>query len=124
MSQEEPLEKFGQFITEKLRDNQFRFAEDVLAGKYKSQRLIDLHEQLLLLNEKQKSIALNFVKTVVDTGIHDFLFAIVERADFEGDLNILVDGEDVVQLSDGIHGEAYGEDGWNAKFSKYGDVEY
>ena len=120
MSQES-LDKFGQFITEKLRDNQIQFAEDVLAGEYKSQRLIDLHQQLLSLDDSQKSIVLSFIRTVVDVGIHDFLFALVERSEFQNDISILVDGEDVVKLSDGLHGEAYSEDGWYAKFSKYGE---
>ena len=121
MSQEESLDKFGQFISEKLRDNQIQFAEDVLAGEYKSQRLIDLHQQLLSLDDSQKSIVLSFIRTVVDVGIHDFLFALVERSEFQNDISILVDGEDVVKLSDGLHGEAYSEDGWYAKFSKYGE---
>jgi len=121
MSEQESLDKFGQFITEKLRDNQIQFAEDVLAGKYKSQRLIDLHQQLLSLDDSQRAIALSFVRRVIDVGIHDFLFALVERSDILNDISVIVDGEDVVKSSDGLHGEAYSKDGWYAKFSKYGE---
>jgi hypothetical protein len=121
MSEQESLYKFGQFITEKLRDNQIQFAEDVLAGKYKSQRLIELHQQLLSLDDSQRAIALSFVRRVIDVGIHDFLFSLVERSDVQNDISVLVDGEDVVKLSDGLHGEAYSEDGWYAKFSKYSE---
>ena len=123
MIQETPLGKFGQFITEKLRDNSIQFAEDVLEGKYKSHRLIALQQRLSTLDENQKRIALDFAKTIIRTGIHDFLFALVERSDIQGDINILVDGKDIIQASDGIHGEAYGEDGWYAKYSKYGEVD-
>ena len=121
MSTQEPLDKFGQFITEKLRDNSIQFAEDVLEGNYKSQRLIELHQQLSSLDDNQKAVALAFVKRVVDVGIHDFLFALVERANSQDDISILVDGEDIIKSSDGLHGEAYTEDGWYARFSRYGE---
>ena len=39
--------------------------------------------------------------------------------DFDNDIQIIVDSENVVELSDGIHGEAYSEKSWYAKYSKY-----
>jgi hypothetical protein len=56
----------------------------------------------------------------VDKAIHDFLFKLQEVADFEDDIQVLVDGENGAGLSDGIHGELFGEDGWQARYSKFG----
>lgn len=122
MDEQDSIDKFGQFITEKLRDNSIDFAQNVMNGHYKSDRLKELQNQLSFLDGSHKKLAMDFVKTVIDTGIHDFLFALQERSCNEGDIVVLVDGEDVVEESDGIHGEAYTEDGWYAMYSKYGAV--
>lgn len=45
--------------------------------------------------------------------IHQFLFALEEE------IQVRIDDEDIVQLSDGLSGELYGENGWNAQFNKY-----
>ena len=47
--------------------------------------------------------------------MHDFLFAL-QKID---DIQILVDGQNIVELSDGIHGEAYSDEGWFAKYSRH-----
>jgi hypothetical protein len=40
---------------------------------------------------------------------------------FKEGIALLVDGKNLVELSDGLHGESLGADGWNARFSKYGE---
>ena len=57
---------------------------------------------------------------VVDTGLHDFLFALQQIADFDNDINVLVDGKNIVEQSDGLHGELFGDNGWFARYSKHG----
>jgi hypothetical protein len=51
----------------------------------------------------------------------DFLFKLQERAGFEKDIQVLVDGKDIVPLSDGIHGELFGPEGRASRFSLYGE---
>ena len=63
-----------------------------------------------------------FISTI-DSAIHDFLFALQEQADFDNEIQITVNDDNIVELSDGIHGEAYSDDGWYAKYSKYKTIE-
>jgi hypothetical protein len=51
--------------------------------------------------------------------MHDLLFAIQEHAEAGGSVRVLVDGQEVATLSDGLHGEIFSDKGWIARFSKY-----
>lgn len=49
--------------------------------------------------------------------LHSLLFTMTGE---DGTPAIVVEGHDVAEDSDGLHGELFGEDGWLARFSKYG----
>ena len=55
----------------------------------------------------------------IDAAIHDFLFAIEEQADFENDIQIIVNEDNIVEMSDGLQGELFTQDGWLEKYSKF-----
>ena len=119
MKTENQLEKFGKFLVENLRDKGIRKAERLLKDEFRAPALLNLQADLYELLEEQKELVKKTVTICIDSAIHDFLFALQERADFENDIQILVDGQNIVALSDGIHGEAYSDEGWYAKYSKY-----
>jgi hypothetical protein len=123
METENRLDKFGQFLVENLRDRGISKAEGLLNGEWRAPSLLNLQTELGKLSDAQKESVKATVINSIDTAIHDFLFALQERTDFDNDIQILVDGENVAELSDGIHGEAYSDEGWYAKFSKYGEPE-
>jgi len=56
---------------------------------------------------------------LIDGALHDLLFSVQEENHFEGRIQILIDGYDAVKISDGIHGEQFGEDGWIERYSNY-----
>jgi hypothetical protein len=116
----DPVDKFGEFVMQKLRDPALDYVDGLLRGHWKAPASAGLQEQLGTLTAKHKEMVRRSVRSSIDTAIHDFLFALQERADFEGDIKVLVDGKDVVDLSDGIHGESFGPDGWMARFSTHG----
>lgn len=91
----------------------------MLRGHWKAPALLPIQDVLATLDPKQHKAVRQCVVEVADSAMHDFLFALRQRADFEGDIQLLVDGQDVVGLSDGIHGEAFGPDGWQARFSQF-----
>ncbi len=119
METENQLDKFGKFLVENLRDKGIRNAERLLKDEFKAPALLNLQADLSELSEDQKELVKKTVIISIDAAIHDFLFALQEKADFENDIQILVDGQNIVDLSDGIHGEAYSDEGWYAKYSKY-----
>ncbi|MFC0779273.1 hypothetical protein [Flavobacterium sp. HJSW_4] len=114
------LELFGDFLVKNLRDKGIKNAETLLNNKSKSPSLLKLQSELNNFSEPQKALIKEVVIKSIDTAIHDFLFAIQELSDFENNIQILVNGQNIVELSDGIHGESFSDDGWNAKYSEYG----
>jgi len=114
-----PVDKFGKFIIENLRDKGIDFAEGLLRKHWKAPSLLEMQNEIANLNEAQKIAFINCVTKTIDGAIHDFLFALQEQADFDKDMQILVDGQIIVELSDGIHGEAYSDAVWFAKYSRH-----
>jgi len=114
-----PVDKFGKFIVENLRDKGIDFAERLLTRHWKAPALLEMQNEIANLNETQKIAFIKAVTETIDGAMHDFLYALQEQASFDNEIQILVDGQNIVELSDGIHGEAYTEDGWFVKYSRY-----
>ncbi|MHC0440905.1 DUF6547 family protein [Flavobacterium sp. 3-210] len=120
MKSKESLEVFGEFLVKNLRDKGIANAETLLKNRSKASSNLKLLSALNQFTDPQKEIIKELVIKSIDAGIHDFLFALQELADFENNIQIIVNEQNIFEISDGIHGESYSEDGWNAKFSKYG----
>lgn len=120
MEIQDPLKRFGKFLVENLRDKGIDFAENLLKNHWKPSELKNIQAELQTLTDIQKETFRQAIVKTIDTAIHDFLFALQEQADLGNNIQIIVDGKNVVELSDGIHGEAYSDKGWYAKFSNYG----
>ena len=114
-----PLDKFGQFLVANLRDQSIQFTDMLIEGLWKAPDLTQLQNSVGLLSSEQKQLVRRVVIESLDHGIHDFLFALQESNDFKMGINVVVDGKNIADLSDGLHGESFSEDGWNARFSKY-----
>jgi hypothetical protein len=83
----------------------------------------ELQSELTGLSEEQIDIVRRVLFSSIDTGIHDFLFQLQEQADLNNDIEIKVDGINIIEASDGLNGELFTEDGWLANFSKYGETK-
>jgi hypothetical protein len=114
------LEKFGEFVTVKLRDAVIDHADALLAAHWKAPALQNLQADLQRLTAEQRAIVRRCVVASVDSGLHDFLFALQEEYDADGEVSVVVGGQLVAAESDGLHGEPYTVDGWYARFSKHG----
>jgi hypothetical protein len=119
MDAQETLDKFGEFLMKKYRDKGIFKADGLLSNYWKAPALKEMQDALAELSESQKQLVRKVVEEVLDSAMHDFLFAVTENEDIQ----IRVDGENVAELSDGLHGESYGENGWIAKYSKYKEVD-
>src|SRR5262245_8334240 len=115
-----PVEKFGRFVVTKLRDPAIDFADGLLAGRWRSPGTRALQSALARLSPEQRALVRRVVVASVDCGLHDFLFALGESHDFERGIAVVVDGQNVAALSDGLQGEPYSDEGWFARFSKHG----
>ncbi|MFH6997235.1 DUF6547 family protein [Flavobacterium sp. FlaQc-57] len=110
-------------MVKNLRDKGIGNAETLLSNTSKAPSNLKLQTEINQFNESQKELIKEIVVKSIDVAIHDFLFSLQKLANFENNIQITVNGENIVELSDGIHGESYSENGWNAKFSEYGAKE-
>lgn len=115
----EALQKFGYFIVSNFRDKAIEQHDMLLQGRLRGQAVQKLQNKISELPEEQKALIRQIVIDVIDTAMHDFLFAVQDAHDRELGIEILVDENNVAETSGMLHGEHLGKDGWIAKFSKF-----
>jgi hypothetical protein len=113
------LEKFGAFIVRNLRDKMLFDLSMILSGRWKAPSLQELQTRISRFSETDKGTLCELAAHLTTTGMHDLLLALQDEADADGSVRVFVDGREVAKLSDGLHGEIFGEDGWIARFSEY-----
>ena len=123
MDKRQAVDKFGEVVMTDLRDKTIDFFEILVERKWKTPSLQKLQCGISELNADQIDLVRKILITSLDTGIHDFLFKLQEQADFENEIEIKVQGIDIIQASDGLHGELFTKDGWFANYSKYGEFK-
>lgn len=116
-----PLDRLGKLVMQRLRDEPFEFFEQLTQGHWKAPSLQGLQRDVRSLSPEQLEIVRRCVRSTVDEGIHDFLFALQEACEKET-LELRIQGKNVLDLTDGLHGELFTEDGWQARFSKFGET--
>lgn len=116
------LDKFGKLVITCLRDNGIEHYDGLARNHWKAPDLQQLQADLATLTDEQRKIVRQCVISAVDTAMHDFLFGLVEAHDFEEGIEVIVDRQNVVELSDGLNGEQFSEDGWIAKFGAYSEA--
>src|SRR5262249_32258767 len=111
--------KFGEFIIKNLWDESVEFFDLLSRGHWKAPALKKLQKEVVALSPQQLAIVRRCVVETLGVGLHRFLFALGEARDFDQGIAVVVDGVDVVEQSDGLHGESFGPDGWMAKYSRH-----
>ena len=113
------LDKFGKFFIQNLRDRMLDDLEKILSGRH-AHAGQNVQKELSGYSEAQKQVLREVAERIITAGMHDLLFALQEESDANGSFKFLVDGQEVAKLSDGLHGELFGDTGWIVRFSKYG----
>lgn len=111
--------RFGEFVVKNLWDESVEFYELLAQGHWKAPDLKKLQKDLASLSTKQRAIVRQCVIKSLSAGLHRFLFALGEAHDLDEAIAVIVDGVNIADQSDGLHGETLGPDGWMARFSKY-----
>jgi len=113
--QDSTLDKFGEDIIHTVRDSSIERVTDCANGKYATDESKRLQEFYASLSGNQKSHFDFLVAFAVDSA----LFRILRMAEQEV-IGISYQGvEDISELSDGLTGEIYGNNGWIKKYSKF-----
>ena len=114
-------DRFGAFVMANLRDKAIDFFDGLSCGRWKSARTQPLQAALAAMTFEQRAVVRRCVIAAVDAGLHDFLFALGEVHDRTKGIAVLVDGRNVAEQSDGLHGELFSDDGWFARHSRHGE---
>lgn len=114
MTDKEILDEFCCAVMHMVRDRSIDRFEKIQLGTLKSQRAIELHSLLSDFDEKQKQVIKDLITECVVNTVFNFLFMFEE----DEDKKISSSDVNVNEISDGLSGELFTEDGWINKFSK------
>lgn len=114
------VEKFGELLMKQVRDEVCDINERILKGGFGGIEDQNFFQKTCGMSIDEKELILSFAKKTLDSTIHYFLWMFEQEESFD---IIYKDpsGQTVSlkEMSDGLYGEPYGEDGWIKKFSKY-----
>lgn len=128
MDGSENLNKFGELLIKQVRDRTIEQWEKMLTGQFKSKRAVSVYEEAQVkLDSSALEMVTGLVSQIVDSTLHNFL-SLCEQEDKIKILFKSYDIEqeektDIVEISDGLAGELYTEDGWILKYSKKPYIE-
>ena len=115
------LDRFGEFIICDVRDETISDWKMILDGSMKGEDAVAVRQKLVGFSQEQLDTLQELVVEIVDTAIHNLLWAIEQDDEIDFAIS-LEDGDETSCLSeesDGLAGELYSERGWIARF---GDV--
>jgi len=113
------LDLFGETLMLEVRDRAINEWTGIIEGRMKSPISQKIFEKLQHLQPEDKIYLKQLFSEVVDTTLH-FLLSLVEESE-QIDIVFHADsGEtlNIKEISDGLAGELYTEDGWIARFSE------
>ena len=113
------VEKFGKLVIECFKDNAVDTFEWFLTDRGAPDLNRVLSARIKDIPDETKDALRDCVIQSVMTGVHDFLHGLEVAQDFGEGIEVTVDGINIVQASDGLNYEIFGEDGFDAKFSNY-----
>lgn len=120
MTNDKLLEKFGQILMTEVRDEAIEKYEMIVSGRMKSTPAIEFNKKLSALSDDQLSLIREVVVNSIDDVIHNFLWMVEQHED---DVELIcsegASKANMNEVSDGLSGEIYTDDGWIALFSKY-----
>ena len=106
-------------MVKNLRDRSLEQNQMLLNGELKGKNIQELQSQVALLPAEQREIVAHLAKDLVDTALHDLLFAFQDAHDRELGIELIVDGVNVAKESGMLNGEHLGSNGWIDRFSKF-----
>lgn len=110
----EVLNEFGETFIEDVRDRTISDIDMVVDGKYFTEQDLDIAKKFSALDGKSQEFIRMIIPNIVDTCLFNFLNMFEEHEEIE----LKMSGQNLNQISDGLAGELYTEDGWIQKYTK------
>ncbi len=109
------LDVFGEILIKRVRDEAIEQWEKTIHGELKSEESQRLYKQIS--SSGQSELFNDLVPKIVDTTLHHLLWTF-EQNEL---IDIVANGDSkqisIKEISDGLAGELYTEDGWISRFS-------
>lgn len=120
MTEYEKLDEFGRQLMENVRDDTLDFHHALNRRQIKSERGLRLANLISKMGSENADSLDEIVINTVDNLLHRFLF-MIETTDHLEVVYVDESGEAIPlsQISDGLAGELYSEDGWIEKYSSH-----
>ncbi|MBQ6566281.1 MAG: hypothetical protein IJR93_07295 [Treponema sp.] len=105
---------FGKILIDDVRDRTIRNIDSIVTGRMKDEDSQCLYKKICLLSLKQNELINELIPKIVDFTLHNMLEMFEEHEEIE----LTVKGRNLNEISDGLAGELYTEDGWIQKYTK------
>ena len=116
------LSDFGKEFINKVRDCTLSDFEMIVTGKMKSEEALSLHKKIMSLSPENMVILKEVVKNIIDRELFNILNFFEQSDEY---LISHIDNDTYInlnELSDGLAGELYSDNGWIAKYSEFKDL--
>ena len=110
------LDNFGKVYINQVRDNSLFLLNAIITGHMTDNKSQLLHNQLKNFSDKEIELIHQLSTYLIDNTLHNVLFLFEEYPEWK---LIDEDQNNLAELSDGLSGELYTENGWIKKFSSY-----
>ena len=120
------LHLFGQILMKYVRDETISTWDMMLEGKMKGLTAQEVTSKMSSFSSEQVEILKWMLPKIVDQNLHNLLIMFEENDElFLGVNSENGELEEIKEISDGLAGELYTEDGWIQRFSKerYDEIE-
>ncbi|EHQ24336.1 hypothetical protein [Mucilaginibacter paludis] len=116
----EKLESFGKEIIENLRDASIEEYLAIKKGEMKSVDAQNIFKTYISIDTAYHDKVDVIVLNIIDRVLHNALWMFEQSKAFTiGEKSLIDPNKDIVEISDGLSGELYSEDGWIEKYSKF-----
>lgn len=115
---EKHLDTFGEILIKKVRDVAIHNWDSIIDGKMKGQRSKEIREMFSIFNDEQIEVLKDLFPMVVDSTLHHLLWTLEQEDAIELSVEVDQKAKRIRDISDGLAGELYTEDGWIMRFSE------
>lgn len=109
------LDLFGEILMKNVRDEAIEQWRMTIQGKMKSEESQRIHNLISLSG--QNELINELVPKIVDTTLHHLLWILEQNKSIDVTINDGNKAVSIKEISDGLAGELYTEDGWINRFS-------
>ena len=121
MDKNELLSNFGELLISSVRDRVLEIDDLILSGRMGGSENQEFYDRAKNRTKDEIELIKKFALQAVDSTLHYFLWMIEQNEEY--DLIKYTEGKDefvsLRDISDGLCGELYADNGWIEKYSEY-----